>query len=812
MKKLTQIKKIRPMFGILCMVVSIVYAQNRTVEPETVYTYSASGLSTNLTCGILKLTSDNSDECVQLSWNWLDPAPTGNYSYTLYQWDEILNDWQTTSTKYDKTIKVLNVYPIDGSDQLYEWVNDPAIGLGKIDVYAMLLSDFNASPALSLNHGSSSYYYDVVMFGSWDYNGTIDLSNNAVDAIKDFLNSGHGVLFGHDTQYDGLPNFASLSNYTNLDIRTTNPPGNRGSKNIKAIRDGYLLKYPHHISFDAILTIPYTHSTRQYANGIVWMNFPDPLVDPRPGEDNPEQINEVGGTNNFYLTTWNNAAMIQTGHSNGNATDDEKKVLANTLWYLAQFTTNTTASVCSALDLAKPETPTLIQPNNCSKEIEILSYDKASAYKFYVKATNINSIDTCFSNELEVIRKSGLSGFYVFESTISDASDMHLQDSVHIWIAAIDNQIVTYTVSDAAKAVHVQAVDSEGNLSLVKTIQITLYEHPNPPKLKQGADTTICDGKIIDIVFLENLITYDADLTPEFYTDSACTETFIHIVADYADTTSHTVYVIARNNTTGCVTASKNALALTIAIEKCSVFLNMKVFLQGVTQSGSVMSNHIQDPDYFPATLADFKLPTTDPYDVSRATYAQINNPSGPVGKVVDWILVEIWGNFEESGLLVTYYDLLESQVLLLKTDGTIVDTNNQKAQFLPYLPGNVRIVIKHRNHLSIMTHEMSFDSDIDYDFSTGIDKAFKSPYSLYDPMVMKDGVACLWAGDLNMDGLMDNLDITNYDIAWRSNIKGSYIFQDVNMDGFVDNLDGSFILKNAKYNYFSPARLFIKR
>ena len=40
----------------------------------------------------------------------------------------------------------------------------------------------------------------------------------------------------------------------------------------------------------------------------------------------------------YYLTTWNNTAMIQTGHSNGNSTEDERKVLANTLFYLKQLT------------------------------------------------------------------------------------------------------------------------------------------------------------------------------------------------------------------------------------------------------------------------------------------------------------------------------------------------------------------------------------------------------------------------------------------------------------------------------------------
>ena len=53
-----------------------------------------------------------------------------------------------------------------------------------------------------------------------------------------------------------------------------------------------------------------------------------------PGFNFPSELNE---SSNFYLTTWNNTAMIQTGHSNGQSTPDEQKLLANTLFYLSQL-------------------------------------------------------------------------------------------------------------------------------------------------------------------------------------------------------------------------------------------------------------------------------------------------------------------------------------------------------------------------------------------------------------------------------------------------------------------------------------------
>ena len=70
----------------------------------------------------------------------------------------------------------------------------------------------------------------------------------------------------------------------------------------------------------------------------------------------------------YYLTTWNNTAMIQTGHSNGQSTEDERKVLANTLFYLKQLTKKTEVLDNSARDIADPNKvegiSTIVNENN----------------------------------------------------------------------------------------------------------------------------------------------------------------------------------------------------------------------------------------------------------------------------------------------------------------------------------------------------------------------------------------------------------------------------------------------------------------
>ena len=59
----------------------------------------------------------------------------------------------------------------------------------------------------------------------------------------------------------------------------------------------------------------------------------------------------------YYLTTWNNTAMIQAGHSSGESTEGERKVLANTLFYLKQLTKKTEILDNSARDLENPNKP-----------------------------------------------------------------------------------------------------------------------------------------------------------------------------------------------------------------------------------------------------------------------------------------------------------------------------------------------------------------------------------------------------------------------------------------------------------------------
>lgn len=240
-------------------------------------------------------------------------------------------------------------------------------------------------------------------------------------------------------------------------------------------------------------------------------------------------------------------------------------------------------------------------------------------------------------------------------------------------------------------------------------------------------------------------------------------------------------------NSTNTSTVSVPANITAIALGALSVPLSLTVLLQGPS-TGSNMSNNLQ--------LGGL-LPSLNPYGLSTS-YANINNASGVAGAVVDWVMVEL--------RVSPYTSVAQSQALLLKTDGSIVDVNGAVPIFTSQT-GNVRVVIKHRNHLAIMSTDISgFNVATSYDFTTGIAKAsnngFDSPQ-----MVQINTKFCMWAGDVvsPQDRLVDNIDFSQVESNYQ-NLNTGYLVNDLNMDGAEDNLDFSII--EALYQFLLNSTL----
>ena len=273
---------------------------------------------------------------------------------------------------------------------------------------------------------------------------------------------------------------------------------------------------------------------------------------------------------------------------------------------------------------------------------------------------------------------------------------------------------------------------------------------------------------------------------------------------------THTYWAQERGNSA----CPSTRVPVEVKTNLCKVKLNLKLFLEGVTKygpyqfkgetrNGPYMTNLLQ---VHPMPTA--RLPETNPYGLPEV-YPQINNPAGPANKVVDWIKVEIWGNVSDITLPGPYtYTLLEERALLLQIDGSVVDVNGQLPKFDPQTD-YVRIVVKHRNHLSVMSsdNEMLFNTEVvTYDFTTGTNKAAQFSAEP-DPMIIFNTVYCLYAGDLDQDGLINAKDANLYQSLPASGY--GYHLSDVDMNGMKASADNGFIVANL--NKRSPLIYFNK-
>ena len=131
------------------------------------------------------------------------------------------------------------------------------------------------------------------------------------------------------------------------------------------------------------------HTMANVAKGNVWMEFVDTeRFEADSGwqkEVNFDTLPKTPEYNyKYYLTTWNNTAMIQTGHSQGKSTEDERKVLANTLFYLKQLTHKTEILDNSARDIADPNKPENIVYKVDEQGNDIIEFRKPEDNRKYI--------------------------------------------------------------------------------------------------------------------------------------------------------------------------------------------------------------------------------------------------------------------------------------------------------------------------------------------------------------------------------------------------------------------------------------------
>ncbi|URZ08162.1 Ig-like domain-containing protein [Clostridium felsineum] len=525
----------------------------------------------------LTVTPNNDGNYNDLKWNM--SSASQDYSYKLYSKKSTDAQFQTIPCKGTDTDKVhvLNVYP-DVGNNLKSWMEDSnpedtkGYGKGIIAVDEATISDFNSNPTKWLKDSNGNWKYDVIYLGAWDCDNGENLNDSAVNLIQSFIESGRGILGGHDTigytwGNSGLGKLRNLFNikignwngdYSQADIQSN--AGVWGS-NITIKRHGLLTNYPWNITQNGDkLNVPISHSTSQFAYGDIWMTYTDGTYTISGTSPNQDLLQHL----NFYLTTWNNTAMIQTGHSEGKATSDEQKVLANTLFYLAQVTDQTSWEDHKGQDVDAPNKPVINSVTNDTSKNQIsLDYsstDNGSTYDYYVEATGKNDGTKVTSDTKTATVTTGINGY----SIVVDQNPDTIPGNT------ITTTSTNYVINNSYKNdfyVHIAAIDKAGNISEVTHQKVTVDTAANISLNKTTDNLTVGST--------DNLI---ATITPSDAVDKNVTWTSsdpsIATVDPYGKITAvkpGTVTITASTNngkTASCnVTVADNTVNLTLFMQ-----------------------------------------------------------------------------------------------------------------------------------------------------------------------------------------------------------------------------------------------------
>ncbi len=173
-------------------------------------------------------------------------------------------------------------------------------------------------------------------------------------------------------------------------------------------------------------------------------------------------------------------------------------------------------------------------------------------------------------------------------------------------------------------------------------------------------------------------------------------------------------------------------------------------------------------------------VPINQPYKDAPWNYNGDEIVQSLPADVVDWVQVQLRTSTDSASTVAT-------RSAFIKKDGHITDLDGYSpVSFSGVANGNYYVVIRHRNHLAVMTADpvaLSVPATL-YDMTTGQDKAYGSL-----PLVeVSTGVYAIPTGDANANGQVQNDDKNDY---WNAQTGlAGYKSADFNLNGQVQNDD----------------------
>ena len=208
--------------------------------------------------------------------------------------------------------------------------------------------------------------------------------------------------------------------------------------------------------------------------------------------------------------------------------------------------------------------------------------------------------------------------------------------------------------------------------------------------------------------------------------------------------------------------------------QEITVSVKLKILLQGCYSiTDGQMSVNLKTENY---------LPLTSPYCEDLRSVSSIPTD------ISDWVLVQLRTSVDGNAVV--------SKSVFLRRDGRIVADDGTTTIVMNAIPGSYYVVIKHRNHLPVMTASMitlSSDTVTLYDFTIGENKC----YGTSGVVEVETGIWAMWAGDINQDGMVTTRDYKRWYESNRVGVTG-YQHCDLNFNASVNQNDYLVWLENA--------------
>jgi hypothetical protein len=172
--------------------------------------------------------------------------------------------------------------------------------------------------------------------------------------------------------------------------------------------------------------------------------------------------------------------------------------------------------------------------------------------------------------------------------------------------------------------------------------------------------------------------------------------------------------------------------------------LNVKAFLEGAYAGSGTMSTNLNSPGI---------MPLTQPYNTAPWNYTGTESVASIPAGVTDWVLLEFRSGTAANTMVARKACFIKNNGMIVALDGTSLPTLTGMTS------GSFYIVIKHRNHLAVMTSSavsLSPSSAL-YDFSTAQSQVYGGATKN-----LGSGVYGLYSGDANAD---NTVQISDYNI-----------------------------------------------